>query len=808
MARRSETLLMKFLVESRDAIRSFRSVDGALERLSRNARDAADSMDDIGDEAEQAAAETASAFRKLGIRSDIDAAQQERRWVEAFETIRGSGVASSEDIARAEEEMNFRIGNLRRRQHRLFIRRQEQVQAALRDTRRIAFTTAAAIARIGVGGIRATSVGLSRLSSISARVASGITRSASTIVKGLTRISTGSAKLFAGVTVAGGAAAGTFAKQVGDVAGEFERITIALKATTGSDYEQARKFVEDYAKEVVFSQEQISESLLSLRNFGFSQSDAESALPALIDQVAKLGGTYADLEGISLAVGQAWAKQKLQGEEILQLVERGVPVWELLEKVTGENVATLQDMSSAGELGQDVIRDLIAEIGKGAAGSATAQLDSYNGILAQLSKGWKSLLNDIGEGGVLEALKDQIKGLIDFMGRPDVVRIATRFAEIGVKAIGLLVRAVQDLILGFGDRGLNVIDRWLTNMESYFKGFFYYADKVFNPAVRFIEEGTRSFINGVFALIDVSSKLFPVFTRIMSGVANAFIELDYKTVDRFISGLVTVGTNLVNGVIGFFSKIKPETFQFAVDVIVGLFETLSESFNDVANGESAQEWADKLSDGILKVTNFVKTLTSELKILFAEGFGSENFETGFFKGLKSFVDNELPKIKEVLDIVNNLVNNPGETLGKGAGGAVKGLGSFLEGFFKSLASGLLGGVGIDTGYYNGGYTGDGGKYQAAGTVHKGEYVFNQESVRRWGVPALESLAAGAIPAAIAAPSVAMSSSRSAGRMTLDLNVPGAGKVSVEGDANELRKLKRAIHHSKAKITASKPRGSI
>ncbi len=44
------------------------------------------------------------------------------------------------------------------------------------------------------------------------------------------------------------------------------------------------------------------------------------------------------LNGISLAVGKAWAKQKLQGEEIMMLLERGVPVWELLEKVTGKNV--------------------------------------------------------------------------------------------------------------------------------------------------------------------------------------------------------------------------------------------------------------------------------------------------------------------------------------------------------------------------------------------------------------------------------------------------------------------------------------
>lgn len=42
--------------------------------------------------------------------------------------------------------------------------------------------------------------------------------------------------------------------------------------------------------------------------------------------------------------------------------------------------------------------------------------------------------------------------------------------------------------------------------------------------------------------------------------------------------------------------------------------------------------------------------------------------------------------------------------------------------------------------YTGGYTGDGGKYEPAGIVHKGEYVLSQENVRRLGgVPAIEGL---------------------------------------------------------------------
>lgn len=46
------------------------------------------------------------------------------------------------------------------------------------------------------------------------------------------------------------------------------------------------------------------------------------------------------------------------------------------------------------------------------------------------------------------------------------------------------------------------------------------------------------------------------------------------------------------------------------------------------------------------------------------------------------------------------------------------------------------------GFASGGYTGSGGKYQPAGIVHKGEYVFDQESTNRIGVSQLEALRNG------------------------------------------------------------------
>lgn len=66
---------------------------------------------------------------------------------------------------------------------------------------------------------------------------------------------------------------------------------------------------------------------------------------------------------------------------------------------------------------------------------------------------------------------------------------------------------------------------------------------------------------------------------------------------------------------------------------------------------------------------------------------------------------------------------------KGADGAVGGLFGFLPKLF---------------GFADGGYTGNGGKYQPAGIVHRGEYVVSKRAVERIGVGNLESLHRGAL----------------------------------------------------------------
>lgn len=71
---------------------------------------------------------------------------------------------------------------------------------------------------------------------------------------------------------------------------------------------------------------------------------------------------------------------------------------------------------------------------------------------------------------------------------------------------------------------------------------------------------------------------------------------------------------------------------------------------------------------------------------------------------------------------------------------VKAIESSLSSFGGT--GGAIGSIASGLGFAGGGYTGDGGKYQPAGTVHKGEFVFTKEATSRIGVKNLYALMKG------------------------------------------------------------------
>jgi tape measure domain-containing protein len=246
----------------------------------------------------------------------------------------------------------------------------------------------------------------------------------------------------------------------GDDAASFSAQMTAMMGSIASG-EQATQWIKDFANNTGTRLDSAKQAFASLKTFGIDPMNG--SLQAMVDYNAKLGGSQEKLEGIILGVGQAWAKQKLQGEEILQLVERGIPVWDLLEKVTGKNAVQLQKMSEAGQLGRDVMQQLFAEMGNQANGQASKSLERLSGQVNLMSNKWTEFKTIIADSGAYQVAVDFIQSLndkFDELNKNGQIKQAAQdisdFFTTMIRDGGASITATLENIAAFA-RALNVI---------------------------------------------------------------------------------------------------------------------------------------------------------------------------------------------------------------------------------------------------------------------------------------------------------------------------------------------------------------
>lgn len=226
-----------------------------------------------------------------------------------------------------------------------------------------------------------------------------------------------------------------------------KRMTSLMGSVEGG--EQATAWIKQFARDTPLQVAEVSEAFALLKSYGLDPMDG--SLQALVDKNEQLGGGMERLQGIASAVGQAYAKQKLQTEEILQLVERGVPAWTLLEKATGKATAQLADLASKGKLGRDVLAKLIDEMGRSAEGAAADNMSTLTGLVSNLTDTWTDFLNRIATSGALDYAKEQLSALADTIaqmdsdGRMDKLAkaLATAFEQGGEKIKEFAARLVE-----------------------------------------------------------------------------------------------------------------------------------------------------------------------------------------------------------------------------------------------------------------------------------------------------------------------------------------------------------------------------
>ncbi len=195
-------------------------------------------------------------------------------------------------------------------------------------------------------------------------------------------------------------------------ASQFERFNVQLTNLEGSSEgaKKAMAWIEDFAVRTPLEMQDTVAAYAKLRAFGIDPTTG--SLQALVDTMAATGGDVETMNGLVLAFGQAWTKGKLQGEEAMQMLERGVPVWDILSKAMGKATAEVMEMSSKGKLGRKEIQLLMDELGKKNAGAAEDMSLTFEGVVSNIKDQWSRFQRMMMDSGLFVWIKGRLQDIL------------------------------------------------------------------------------------------------------------------------------------------------------------------------------------------------------------------------------------------------------------------------------------------------------------------------------------------------------------------------------------------------------------
>jgi tape measure domain-containing protein len=284
-----------------------------------------------------------------------------------------------------------------------------------------------------------------------------------------------------------------------------------------------------------FSQGDIAKSFQMSMAFGFSIKQAKAATEAVVDFASANARSSYDMQGIILALGQAYSRGKLQGEEANQLLERGVPVWQYVARAMGKTTSEVQNMSARGLIPAKTALEAITKgINEDFGGAAANASNTIQGLTSSFQDLVLIAQRKI-VAPTIETIRPFVVDLNEALSSKDVSRWLD---NIGITISDKMSYIANRLAPIFKDTLKTSIDigTWIAEMM---KGI---TDKVmaFPGVVEFFFPFAREdmakagYDAGAALIIGISSAAFPALMRLMGNMS------------RFV--LTTIGDQLTGAI--------------------------------------------------------------------------------------------------------------------------------------------------------------------------------------------------------------------------------------------------------------------
>lgn len=221
---------------------------------------------------------------------------------------------------------------------------------------------------------------------------------------------------------------------------EMERYLTSFEVMTGSA-DMAKAHLEDLKKfgaETPFELPGLAKNSTLLQSFGVSVDDVLPALQMLGDIS---GGSAEKLDSLTMVFAQVRSAGKLQGGDLLQMINAGFNPLNEIAKKTGKSMAQLKDEMSKGQISYQMVEDAMkAATSEGGQfyGMMAKQAETFDGMMSTLQDTFGEFMREAGQPffAMAKHMTGAIQFLLDAMGplRPVITPI--------IAAVGLLTAAL------------------------------------------------------------------------------------------------------------------------------------------------------------------------------------------------------------------------------------------------------------------------------------------------------------------------------------------------------------------------------
>lgn len=564
-----------------------------------------------------------------------------------------------------------------------------------------------------------------------------------------------------GATVVGGMALAGGAKRIADV----QQADVVMQ-TMGINDADRGKLIGQYkglAQNTPYSTGSISMLGSGLLSAGMSQDDLQGALQGAIDTGALYGMS---LDEIGLPLKQIQAKGKAQGDDIMQLTDRGIPIYKWLAEQKGVDQSKVADLVSKGQVTSDDVFKALAKNSEGGAEKAAGTLKgSWTNFLSSISQGGEAFLTPLvgpltdllkGAKDTISAMKPalsilgQVTGVIVKGLTPALPVLIPLVATVTAGIVALAVAAKAALVVRSLATGLGLIARGAQATTAFLGGRgrgrgATGAVGLFTEFLGGMRDGAREAygqrgLGGLNAGLDTSTKKMGKAQGAAKGLSGSL---------RGMGGLAAAAGGLLGGMAlgatsGINADLNPE--GAANNIKTG---------GDVNAEFKGKEWANKNGsilggtmsgvNGIGDVVNKKQNMGWGSKAIgwFADGkFG---YKDGWQKGFDSLSEQDSAlaglvgtpeagtRWNSILADVQRAGSSPQDALASFPEYKAAVTSKLTDKGIKADDNTLLQYMGNTAGFRRGGFTGMGSASAIAGVVHGREYVMPESVTSRPGM---------------------------------------------------------------------------